>query len=82
MNVEFLNKIMSKLFENPHTDCNKLTIDELLKLRDESLELIRKSQVYTLRNDAKIRACLTSESYDEFKYFLLLIIKVFLSHYW
>lgn len=53
-------------------DCNydlnaKITIEDLKRLQKTCLERIRKDQLYNIRNDAKLRAVYTSQSYDEFK---------------
>ncbi|XP_036333649.1 coiled-coil domain-containing protein 103 [Rhagoletis pomonella] len=45
----------------------KITPEELLKLRDDCMERLREAKIYELRNDAKLRAVNTTETYDEFK---------------
>lgn len=48
-------------------DNPKITMEELLRLKDECLTKIRAEELYQVRNDAKLRAVYTSQSYDEFK---------------
>ncbi|KAH8372629.1 hypothetical protein KR009_001474 [Drosophila setifemur] len=45
----------------------KITPEELIRLRESSLKCIRDGEIYQLRNDAKLRAVYTSQSYEEFK---------------
>lgn len=49
----------------------RITVEELQRLQESCLERIRKDQLYTIRNDAKLRAVYTSQSYDEFKWLLI-----------
>ncbi|BFG05207.1 coiled-coil domain-containing protein 103 [Drosophila madeirensis] len=45
----------------------KITQEELLRLRESCLQGIRESELYQLRNDAKLRAVYSTQSYEEFK---------------
>ncbi|XP_017476795.1 PREDICTED: coiled-coil domain-containing protein 103 [Rhagoletis zephyria] len=45
----------------------KITPEELLKLRDDCMERLREAKIHELRNDAKLRAVNTTQTYDEFK---------------
>lgn len=56
---------MIKQFIN--TDNNKITIDEIIRLQKYCIENVQKDEIYNIRNDAKLRAVYTSQSYDEFK---------------
>ncbi|XP_014102133.1 coiled-coil domain-containing protein 103 [Bactrocera oleae] len=46
---------------------DKITPEELMKLRSECMERLREAKLYELRNDAKLRAVNTTQTYDEFK---------------
>ncbi|XP_058065873.1 uncharacterized protein LOC131215499 [Anopheles bellator] len=41
--------------------------EDIIALEVRCLEQIREDVLYSLRNDAKLRAVLTSKNYDEFK---------------
>lgn len=45
----------------------RLTVAEINRVRDESLEKIRRDHLYQVRNSAKLRAVKTSTTYEEFK---------------
>ncbi|EDV35578.1 uncharacterized protein Dana_GF12401 [Drosophila ananassae] len=45
----------------------KITSEELIRLRESCLQSIRDGEIYQLRNDAKLRAVYSSQSYEEFK---------------
>lgn len=45
----------------------KITPEELIRLRESCLQGIRDGEIYQLRNDAKLRAVYSSQSYEEFK---------------
>ncbi|XP_050076021.1 coiled-coil domain-containing protein 103 [Anopheles maculipalpis] len=44
-----------------------ITRGDILALEVRCLEQIREDTLYEIRNDAKLRAVLTSKNYDEFK---------------
>ncbi|XP_064537798.1 coiled-coil domain-containing protein 103 [Drosophila montana] len=44
-----------------------ITSEELQRLRDICLEQLRQDELHKLRNDAKLRAVTSTESYEEFK---------------
>ncbi|XP_054740292.1 coiled-coil domain-containing protein 103 [Anastrepha obliqua] len=46
---------------------DKITPEELLRLRADCLERLHESKLYELRNDAKLRAVNTTQTYDEFR---------------
>ncbi|XP_004517779.1 coiled-coil domain-containing protein 103 [Ceratitis capitata] len=46
---------------------DKITPEELLKLRANCMERLRAAELYELRNDAKLRAVNTTQTYEEFK---------------
>ncbi|XP_030387703.1 coiled-coil domain-containing protein 103 [Scaptodrosophila lebanonensis] len=48
-------------------DLAMVTAKELLMLRESCMQSIREGELYQLRNDAKLRAVNTTQSYDEFK---------------
>jgi Dynein attachment factor N-terminus len=54
-------------FPNPMADQDKITKEEILRLERKCLEKIASEELYQLRNDAKMRACTSSKTYDEFK---------------
>ncbi|XP_017038812.1 coiled-coil domain-containing protein 103 [Drosophila ficusphila] len=45
----------------------KITPEEIIRLRDSCLKCIRDGELYELRNDAKLRAVYSTQSYEEFK---------------
>uniref|UniRef100_A0A182YP28 Dynein attachment factor N-terminal domain-containing protein n=1 Tax=Anopheles stephensi TaxID=30069 RepID=A0A182YP28_ANOST len=44
-----------------------ITRGDIIALEARCLEQIREDTLYAVRNDAKLRAVLTSKNYDEFK---------------
>ncbi|CAD7012598.1 unnamed protein product [Ceratitis capitata] len=46
---------------------DKITPEELLKLRANCMERLRAAELYELRNDAKLRAVNSTQTYEEFK---------------
>ncbi|XP_001237172.2 uncharacterized protein LOC4576648 [Anopheles gambiae] len=50
-------------------DCRSVTItlEDIITLEARCLEQIREDVLYAVRNDAKLRAVLTSKNYDDFK---------------
>lgn len=68
-------KILHKIFDfrNKKQFCKmdplvvKITPNDILKLHDECLNRLQEGELYKLRNDAKLRAVNTTQSYDEFK---------------
>lgn len=47
---------------------NKLiTKEEILRLQETCMENVKAEQLYKLRNEAKLRASTTSQTYEEFK---------------
>lgn len=44
-----------------------ITRDDIIALEARCLEQIREDVLYAVRNDAKLRAVLTSKNYDDFK---------------
>ncbi|EDW10693.1 hypothetical protein AWZ03_009644 [Drosophila navojoa] len=49
------------------SDSLDITPEELHRLADDCLELLRKEELHNLRNDAKLRAVTNTETYEEFK---------------
>uniref|UniRef100_A0A336M0F3 CSON009241 protein n=1 Tax=Culicoides sonorensis TaxID=179676 RepID=A0A336M0F3_CULSO len=45
----------------------RISINELNNLQSTCLNKIHQDQLYDIRNSAKIRACTTTKTYDEFK---------------
>lgn len=45
----------------------KLTVDDILMVEKYCYELVREENLYDLQNDAKLRAVISTKSYDEFK---------------
>nr|XP_036668889.1 coiled-coil domain-containing protein 103 isoform X1 [Drosophila suzukii] len=45
----------------------KITSEELVRLRENCLQCIRDGELYELRNDAKLRAVYSTQTYEEFK---------------
>lgn len=45
----------------------KITPEELQELQEICMETLKSGELRTLRNDAKLRAVNTTQSYDEFK---------------
>jgi len=46
----------------------KITSEELIRLRESCLQCIRDGELYELRNDAKLRAVYSTQTYEEFKW--------------
>ncbi|XP_035785628.1 coiled-coil domain-containing protein 103 [Anopheles aquasalis] len=44
-----------------------ITREDIVALEERCLEQIREDNLYSLRNDAKLRAVLSSKNYEEFK---------------
>lgn len=44
-----------------------ITVEEIVRVREECLEKLRQDHLYQARNSAKLRAVLTSATYEEFK---------------
>ncbi|XP_058178272.1 uncharacterized protein LOC131294244 [Anopheles ziemanni] len=44
-----------------------ITRNDILELERRCLEQIREDVLYTVRNDAKLRAALSSKTYEDFK---------------
>ncbi|XP_036668890.3 uncharacterized protein [Drosophila suzukii] len=44
----------------------KITSEELIRLRESCLQCIRDGELYELRNDAKLRAVYSTQTYEEF----------------
>lgn len=45
----------------------KLTVDDILMVEQYCYDLVRAENLYNLRNDAKLRAVKSTNTYDEFK---------------
>jgi hypothetical protein len=45
----------------------KITKEEILQLQQKCLENVGSEVLYACRNDAKLRACVSSKTYEEFK---------------
>ncbi|XP_037953607.1 coiled-coil domain-containing protein 103 [Teleopsis dalmanni] len=45
----------------------KITAEDLIKLREDCMQVVRDGELYELRNSAKLRAINTTKSYEEFK---------------
>lgn len=45
----------------------RLTVAEIIRVRDDCLERLRQDHLYQARNSAKLRAVKTSATYEEFK---------------
>lgn len=56
----------------------RITVDELKNLEKECLARVQSDHLYSLRNDAKLRAVNSSKTYDEFKFVVFDILCVFL----
>lgn len=52
---------------SPSPQIDKITPEELMNLGTECIERLREAKLYELRNDAKLRAVNTTQTYDEFK---------------
>lgn len=52
---------------SPSPQIDKITPEELMNLGTECMERLREAKLYELRNDAKLRAVNTTQTYDEFK---------------
>lgn len=44
-----------------------ITKEEILRLQETCMEKVKEEQLYKLRNEAKLRASTTSQTYEEFK---------------
>lgn len=45
----------------------ELTVEEIVRIRDECLQKLQQDHLYQVRNSAKLRAVTTTSTYEEFK---------------
>lgn len=58
---------LSKFLQNMNKTSNKITENEITQLQEKCLQQVAQEHLYSIRNDAKLRAVYSSECYEEFK---------------